>query len=163
MKQRFWQVTDKQLNLIHVVLNIQYTEVTIFGASKVYGIAANFTVNGVNTPESYNYLVTSSGTFDATSWDSTGSLNVFPSMDITTLASSAKAGNVLYLAMYNEVVRLTQIFLYKLITHHKIPHLRPYPCHSSSKNLQRGYPIQYQWCKTFQYAAWQFTLFALKY
>lgn len=70
----------------------------------IYQVGSNYTINGEYFQDSLNVLSTSVGTYDATSMDSSATLNVFPNMDISTTRVGA-GGDVHYLAIYNKVTK----------------------------------------------------------
>lgn len=88
---------------MHLFVNVQFQTHDFGRGAIVYQVATDFTVNGINRALDYNYLYASSGgSFDASSWDVNGVLNVFPKMDLSTYTTT-KPGNLFRVSLYNSV------------------------------------------------------------
>ena len=84
--------------LLHVVIRVTFSRLRV-GSTSLQFIETSYTINGVTHPESSAALA---GAFDATGWDPSGYLNLFPAMD-TSRARSAVPGNIYYFAIHNTV------------------------------------------------------------
>ena len=92
--------------LLHVVIRVTFSRLRV-GSTSLQFIETSYTINGVTHPESSAALA---GAFDATGWDPSGYLNLFPAMD-TSRARSAVPGNIYYFAIHN-TVRESLHFIY---------------------------------------------------
>jgi hypothetical protein len=86
----------------HTVLHHVAVGLTFAQSSSTYSITASFVINGVYIPGSDKTFATEYGTFDPSSWDSAGFLNVFPSMGIIR-ASAGSVSALHNFALYNLV------------------------------------------------------------
>lgn len=88
--------------LMHVVVAVSFTSNMLAAGSNIFKVYSNFTLNGASMPtaSSYQSLET---TFNTTSWDSSGGLNIFPTLDLLGGSNSVAAGNIYFLAIYDEV------------------------------------------------------------
>ena len=84
--------------------------VVIFTNEVVNLITSNIIIDGVSVPGSTRTLTIAKGLFDASSWDNSGKLNIFPNMGISA-ARTGIPGSVYYLAIHNEVV-IKLVFAY---------------------------------------------------
>ena len=104
-----YQLVNGRAKLMHVVVVLTHSSYTFGSKSAViHEVSANYTVDGTtsDTDQSTQYFVSPSR-LDPSSWDPTGKLNLFPTLDMLSSTNARSAGNVYHLAMYNKVQRHT--------------------------------------------------------
>lgn len=79
---------------MHLVVDLAFKTISTSGLV-LKTVTANYTVNGVRLNDENSRVHVSTFSFDASSWDSAGFLNIFPEV--------GGAGDIHYFAIYNQV------------------------------------------------------------
>jgi hypothetical protein len=90
--------------LVHVVISVTNARYTPNARTTIYGVGANFTINGKGNSNSYAEILIGESTFDIISWVGAGKLRVYPSLSEVSLSANSKdAGPLYYFALLNKV------------------------------------------------------------